>query len=295
MSARRGWVAMVIAAALGGACASRPSLPAPISVPAPAVPVVRASLASVALAPLVDNRPAALRRSARPSQDERFSILLMGQGFAFVNGTRFEGPSFVAADRMRIGGDAALPALGRWVASALQQASAGPVSTIPAPAAASPAAADLARALGKPEGVVVLPILDQLDAGGLSSSNEMRGGSSTSEQRGSTEITTTTSGAASLADETPLFANVRMRLLIVQVAGGQPAGSHVVYLRGAGGSVDEALAMAGRELTAGLDELFAPPAPPAPPAPTTTDPAPAAAPGSAATSADTTSAPQEAP
>lgn len=273
---RAGWLLLVAAAAACGGHAPIAVRTVTIAAPAPA-PLPR--LGAVTLARLVDLRPPALRVSRGPQQDQRFSLLMVGStGAAFMNGVRTEGQTLVAGDRLRFVGADPEPtaALAAYVAGLLGAAAGQPVRSVDARLALD-APDQVAAALGAADGVVVVPLLDQLDVTALSSRNTMTGGSSYAASRSATEVTyRDTAGLAVLASHTDTFANVRLRLLVLEVVGGQVTARHVIYGRGTAADLGQAIDGLGRELTRGLAARFAPPALPLPIVP-------AAAPPGAAT------------
>ena len=262
---RLGLCVAVAVAACGGA---GPALRVPpLAPPRPVAPPLP-RLGAVTLAPLVDQRPAALRVSRGPQQDQRFGLLMIGTGAAWLHGRRVEGQTLVAGDRLRFTGPASDgPAVvAGFVAALLEQGAGHAVSRATSPV--SLAAPDrIAAALGVRDGVVVVPILDQLDVTALSSDNSMHGGSSYETARTRTTATyRVTSGAAELTSTTDAFANARVRLLVLQVQGGAAVGRHVIYGRGAGPALGAAFDDLGDDLARGLAALFgAPPPPDVPP------------------------------
>jgi hypothetical protein len=255
---RLGLAVAVAVAACGGA---GPALRVPPLAPPHAVAPPLPRLGAVTLAPLVDRRPTALRVSRGPQQDQRFDLLMIGTGAAWLHGRRVEGQTLVAGDRLRFTGPAADgPAVVAGFVAALLEQGAGH-AVVRAATPVSLAAPDrIAAALGVRDGVVVVPILDQLDVTALSSDNSMHGGSSYETAHTRTTATyRVTSGAAELTSTTDAFANARVRLLVLQIQGGAAVGRHVIYGRGAGPALGAAFDDLGDDLARGLAALFGAP------------------------------------
>jgi hypothetical protein len=255
---RLGLAVAVAVAACGGA---GPALRVPPLAPPHAVAPPLPRLGAVTLAPLVDRRPTALRVSRGPQQDQRFDLLMIGTGAAWLHGRRVEGQTLVAGDRLRFTGPAADgPAVVAGFVAALLEQGAGH-AVVRAATPVSLAAPDrIAAALGVRDGVVVVPILDQLDVTALSSDNSMHGGSSYETAHTRTTATyRVTSGAAELTSTTDAFANARVRLLVLQIQGGAAVGRHVIYGRGAGPALGAAFDDLGDDLARGLVALFGAP------------------------------------
>ena len=249
-----------------GACAgATANLPTQqVALPSPAA----ASLpGEVVVTKVVEARPAAMRASRAPGQDLRYSVLMIGpSGGAFVNGRRVEGQTLIAGDKIRIGASSdPLVALGEWA-----RALSGAARVIEAPRSL---AAISGQGFGVSDGTVIIPVLDELDVVQLSSENSMAGGSSSETSRTSDTVTTrSTSGAASASSSTPTYANARMRLLVLRLAGGVVKSQRVVYGRGAAEKLEGAISAMGAGLTAGLQALDDTGVPPTPPAPDPTTP-----------------------
>lgn len=220
--------------------------------------------APVLVTPLVDARPAALRVSHTPIMDERVSLLLLGSGFAFWNGRRDTGPIHVAGDHIRVtspSGEldtvAGLDRLARETVAAV-------AGRAPEVAAAAPALDDLDGAAKGAQGIVVVPILDQVDWTQLASGTRGSGGAYAEERISSTSAARVTVASASLsyAAGTSPAANIRMRLVVLQTRGGAVISRTAVYGRGTGGDLGAAWAMVGAELAQGLSGALGSGSPP---------------------------------
>jgi hypothetical protein len=246
-----------LAALLASACASAPTV-TPLTVKVTLPPTAPGTaLTPARVAATIDARPEALREDARPHVASRYGVLAMGAGFAYVAGARVEGPTFRAESNLVLAGpDGALRPT-QLVDAVVSRLLGG------ADAAAGSVAlgdvADVPRALGVRDGVVVVPILDQLDVATLSSRNDISGGASYESARGPTTVTTTTTaGAAHLSSGTATYANVRVRLLVLSVRAGAIADGAWIYGRGHGPDLDGAIAAMASDLALGLRARSAP-------------------------------------
>ena len=270
-----------------GACAGA-TVNLPIQTVALHSPAAASLPGEVVVTKVVEARPAAMRASHAPGQDLRYSILIVASGGAFVNGRRVEGQTVIAGDKIRIGGSGdPLAALGEWV-----RALSGAARVIEAPRSL---AALSGQALGVTDGTVIIPVLDELDVVQLSSTNSMVGASSSETSRTQDTVTyRQTSGAARSSSSTPTYANARMRLLVIRLAGGVVRSQRVVYGRGAATGLEGALSAMGADLSLGLQALDETGVPATQP---TTDPAspPASDPASPPATPPTTSPPTTSP
>lgn len=262
---KRSSVALAVVASMAAvvvaACAG-PSIPVRTVTITPPSPVTISG--RVVVTRLVDGRPRVLRDGRAPRSQLRYSLLAIGAGGFFVNGSRTEGASFSAGDHIHVEGSSD-------AASAMEQYARALLGGEPLDKRVSLRQLDT-RALGISEGVVVVPVLDQLDVSSMSSNNSMSGASSYESGRRSngdgtdTVTTTTTAGAASSSGGSQEYANARMRLIIIALVGGEATSRRVVYGRGAGATLDEAIAEMGAGLMLGLAALH-PAAAPSPAVP----------------------------
>jgi hypothetical protein len=198
---------------------------------------VQVSAPNLAIAPLIDARPATWKRAHAAGMSSYWGLALVY--FAFGSG-RIDGIA-AAGDKntsLRIAGGSGGVAgqLDAYVRSVVSSATGG------APATA--AAADLSdvrkAAAGRPDGVTIVPILDQFDAFYLSSEDSITGGSSY--QSGDYQVTT--SGYASGSANTGFYANLRLRLVMLETRGGQVVRQATAYVATSGkgtGGLTEAL------------------------------------------------------
>ncbi|HVK85783.1 MAG TPA: hypothetical protein VM513_16805 [Kofleriaceae bacterium] len=264
-------LAGVLGVALTG-CAKRgghvSSIEVTLRSPGASAPPSLTDVGVVVVAPVIDARPAALRASHGRYLQSNFSMVAMGQGAVTMFSTRYEGSQLHAGDDISLVLGARRGSVTSTMSEVVRGLVAGETGRDVRVLTAALPANDPARAvaaLGAPDGIVVIPVLDQLDVSSLASSSSMAGGSSYETSRTPTTVTTrTTSGAAAASSSVGPFANARLRLVVVRVQGGQVAKRHVVYGRGAGGSLDQAIEDMTMALRAGLGELAPPPPPPAP-------------------------------
>jgi hypothetical protein len=124
-------------------------------------------------------------------------------------------------------------------------------STGAAPAAVG--AVDLSdvrrAAAGRADGITIVPILDQFDDFRMSSEDSISGGSSY--QSGNTQVTT--SGYSTGAAQTGMFANMRLRLVLIESRGGQIVRQATAYVATSGGGTEGL----GEALTAGIEPITA--------------------------------------
>lgn len=234
------------------ACVSVPSWTSyelelePLVATAPTAPSGR----NVTIAPTIDARPEASKTDIRPVIESRYNVLVAAGGGAMINGARVEGPTCHRGERLiiRAGGTRLTPValIDRIVQTGLsgrvgERVELGEVSSI--------AAQTKVR-----DGVLVVPILDQLDVCRMSSVNSMSGGGSTRTTGVINDTVTTHSGAATFSATSPSWANLRMRLLVVDIEGGQTRSSRWVFVRGAGevDTMTMSLNMPGRKDPLGL-------------------------------------------
>lgn len=238
-----------------GACVSAPDpapLEVPLELPRAASPALMATVTQV-----IDRRPDALRHSRSPHIESRYSVLIIGSGGVFVDGSRVEGPTHHGDETLRLvaGGVRKTPveAVGELV---LALAGGGGALVTIDPSLSRDGLERLIAGLPKQDGWVLVPFLDQLDVSALSSKNTMVGGSSTETGRSPTTVTTTTtSGAASLSARVGTFANARVRILAVEMRSGTATRRVWVHSRGVGRDLGAALAGLAQSLTEGLQEL----------------------------------------
>ncbi len=255
---------VVLAMTLVAGCATT-SAPVQTVTVAPPQPVTLTG--HVVVTRLVDTRTGVLRKSRGPREQLHYSLLAIGAGGFWVNGTRTEGATYSAGDHVRVAGTAD-------AASAMEQYARTLLGGEALDKRVSLNHLD-GLGLGISDGVVVVPVLDQLDLASMSSDNSMSGASSYESGRRSngdgtdTVTTTTTAGAASSSGGSSVYANARMRLIVIELAAGKATSRRVIYGRGAGSTLDEAIAEMGAELARGLAAIVPPPVapPPALPAP----------------------------
>lgn len=257
-----------------GGCATAPSVPALEMAPPPAV-AAAPGLGRVTLAELVDLRPAGLKDTFGPHVESTYYVLMMGSGFLYVDGARVEGATLHGSPEVMQA--RAVDGVVAGLAGATDRVA------VPTAALASGDPAQLLESLGVRDGLVIVPILDQMDAVSLSSHNSIVGGSSSEVGRSATTVTMrTTSGAATMAAATPTWFNLRVRLLVGELRGGRVASTRWVYGRGHGGAATDAWRTLVESLRRGLvPPASAPPPPPAaavPPEPAAAPPGPVSPP-----------------
>lgn len=237
-----------------GACVSAPGLSpleVPLELPRAASPGLTATVTQV-----IDRRPDALKHSRAPHIESRYSVLIIGSGGAFVDGSRLEGPTHHGDETLRLVSSGARKTPVEAVGELISAIAGGGEPVAIDPALTRGGLEELVAGLPRNEGWVLVPLLDQLDVSALSSRNTMVGGSSTETGRSATTVTTTTSsGAASLSARVGTFANARVRILAVEIRGGNVLRRVWVHGRGVGRDLGLALDGLAKSLTEGLQEL----------------------------------------
>jgi len=247
------------------ACISVPSLD-PIRVtlsPVAIEPLAR--MGPVTVAPLVDARPAALRSGYGPYVQFRYAgfVPLPMIGSVYFEGSRVEGPSLLGDGDLRLGGpgsSAAPPgAMAALVVGLLERASGHPVQRLARPLELRGIELGIERS-GVSDGVIAVPILDQLDVTSLMS---IRSSHAEAYHDDDGESRVSSAGDSS-GGGPPHFANCRLRMLVIRRAGGVTTSRHMIHARGFGSDVRAAVEQAGAEVARGLVAIFGDPAPVAP-------------------------------
>lgn len=188
---------------------------------------VQVAAPNLAIAPLIDARPSTLKRAHAPGMSSYWGLALVY--FAFGSG-RIDGIGAPGDKKTDVHVDGSSGSVSQqldaYVRSVVASATGGAPATAPA--------ADLSdvrkAAAGRPDGVTIVPILDQFDAFYLSSEDSITGGSSY--QSGNYQVTT--SGYASGTSDTGFYANLRLRLVMLETRGGQVVRQATAYVATSG-------------------------------------------------------------
>lgn len=204
----------------------------------------RVTAPNIAVSPLIDARPAAARRSHAPGVSSFWGLALVY--FAFGSG-RVDGIDHPGDKRTSI-------TIGGTKGSVPDQVQLYLRAVIAAATGADPATAgavditDVRRAAaGRPDGITIVPILDQFDDFSMSSEDSITGGSSY--QSGNQQVTT--SGFSLGSAHTSVFANVRLRLVLLETRGGQIVRQATAYVATSGKGSDGL----GEALTASVEPI----------------------------------------
>ena len=224
--------AVLFGSSLWMACASAPDWTTHEVALDLAAPSSRVAPVAVTIAPTIDARLMSGTRDRRPHIESRYSVLVGGpSGGMFIDGARVEGLTCHAGERLVLRDKAASLAPRELVDRLVR----GRVEGRPGQEVALGQVEEVVTRVGAGDGLVIVPILDQLDMCRLSSVSSMSGGSSSATPSGIDRATvTTTSGAATFGAETARWANVRLRLLVAEVGAGKVRASHWYYVRGSG-------------------------------------------------------------
>ena len=206
--------------------------------------VAAATDKTVTLAPLIDARPAALRRSHVPSVSRYTGLALVY--FAFGTG-RTDGADHAGDARTTLTVDGVSGTVQRQLEAYVSKVLAAATGTAPARGTAAELDNVQRAASGAADGIVVVPILDQFDDFRMESRDTISGGSSY--QSGSKQITT--SGVATGSAKTDLFANLRLRLVLFDVRGGRIVRQSIAYVATSEAGYDAL----GKVLVAGVEPI----------------------------------------
>jgi hypothetical protein len=216
-------------------------------------PRTRVAVRSLAIAPLVDARPAVSRHDREAGMSTYWGLALVY--FAFGSG-RIDGISQKGDDTVDItveGRKGSVPQqLDAFVRSVLAKASGTNPQTAP-----EVTLSDVRRAAtALPDGITVVPILDQFDAFMLSSKDTISG--SSSYQSGNYQVTR--SGYSLSTASTPWFSNLRLRLVFLETRGGsvvRQATAYVATSKSGGQSLLEVLTDSVEPIAANLAAFVA--------------------------------------
>lgn len=219
----------------------------------------RVSIAApVVVTKLVDTRPPEWKSAHEPVRSKMFGVLV---GYYFGFGwERVDGPEVVGDDATSItfvGKSGSVP---EQVDAFTQAVVAETIGKAPAHAETSVDLADVdaaAVAAAGSSAVVIIPVLDQLDVVRMRSDRVLIGGGSSTSQSGNTVTTTTVSGSVASFKSTDAFANVRIRFIVVTVAGGKVTKRSVVYASTSADTMRASLERAGAVLSEGLAATLA--------------------------------------
>jgi hypothetical protein len=221
-------LATLCVSSLLAACGSSPRISAAYTKQTTPVQV---SASNLAIAPMIDARPASSRRAHAPGMSSYWGLALVY--FAFGSG-RIDGIA-QAGDK---GTDVKIDGSSGGVAGQLDAYVRSVVASATGGAPATAAAADLSdvrkAAAGRPDGVTIVPILDQFDAYYMKSEDSITGGSSY--QQGDYQVTK--SGFASGSAVTSFYANMRLRLVMLETRGGQIVRQATAYVATSGNGTD---------------------------------------------------------
>lgn len=205
---------------------------------------VRVTAPAIAISPLIDARPATARRTHDPGVSSFWGLALVY--FAFGSG-RVDGIDHPGDKRTSI-------TIGGTKGSVPDQVQLYLRAVIAAATGADPTTAsaveitDVRRAAaGRPDGITIVPILDQFDDFRMWSEDSISGGSSY--QSGNQQITT--SGYSLGAAKTQVFANMRLRLVLLETRGGQVVRQATAYVATSGSGHDGL----GNALTASIEPI----------------------------------------
>lgn len=183
----------------------------------------RVAAPNLAIAPLIDARPAALRRTHTAGMSSYWGLALVY--FAFGSG-RSDGISQAGDANTKVTVNGREGSVTSQLDTYVREVITSATGSAPA-AAASAELSDVRRAAaGRPDGVTIVPILDQFDMFRLSSYDSISGGSSY--QSGNYQVTT--SGYAMGSSSTGSFANMRLRLVLLETRGGQIVRQATAYI-----------------------------------------------------------------
>jgi hypothetical protein len=200
----------------------------------------------LSLAPLIDARPAIAKRAHAPGVSSYWGLALVY--FAFGSG-RVDGIEHPGDERTTITIDGKSGSVPQQVETYLRAVITSSTGAAPGTAGAVDIADVRRAAAGHGDGITIVPILDQFDDFSMSSEDSISGGSSY--QSGNTQVTT--SGYSTGAAQTEVFANLRLRLVLLESRGGQIVRQATAYVA-TSGTGSRGL---GDALTAGIEPITA--------------------------------------
>jgi hypothetical protein len=206
----------------------------------------RVAAAGLSLAPLIDARPAVAKRSHDPGVSSYWGLALVY--FAFGSG-RVDGIDHPGDKRTSVTIDGRSGSVPQQVEAYVRGVLASSTGAEPTVAAAAEITDVRRAAAGRPDGITIVPILDQFDDYRMYSEDSITGGSSY--QSGNQQVTT--SGYSTGAAKTEVFANLRLRLVMLETRGGQVVRQATAYVATSGAGYDGL----GTALTAGIAPITA--------------------------------------
>jgi hypothetical protein len=204
------------------------------------------AMPGLALAPLIDARPANAKRTHSPGVSSYWGLALVY--FAFGSG-RVDGIDHPGDKRTTITIDGRSGSVPQQVETYLRAVITSSTGAAPGTAGAVDITDVRRAAAGRADGVTIVPILDQFDDYRMYSEDSISGGSSY--QSGNTQVTT--SGYSTGAAKTEVFANMRLRLVLLESRGGQIVRQATAYIATSGSGYSGL----GDALTAGIEPITA--------------------------------------
>jgi hypothetical protein len=214
-----------------------------IKIEKPTVAARVAAPGAIALAPLIDARSAEAKRTHDPGVSSFWGFACAY--FAFGSG-RVDGIDHPGDKRTSVTIDGRGGSVPGQVESYLRQVIAGATGADPGTANAV-AITDVRQAAADRDGITIVPILDQFDDFRMYSEDSISGGSSY--QQGNYQVTK--SGYSLGAAKTDVFANMRLRLVLLESRGGQVVRQATAYVATSGTGWDGL----GKALEAGIQPI----------------------------------------